>query len=86
MTIEKMDLLCTIDSQESGSGGTGSKFGPRGNARGVFVSLMIMWLSLCSTLHGQTSQGSIAGTVKDAKEALVQNAAVEVLNTATGVR
>jgi hypothetical protein len=86
MTIEKMDLLCTIDSQESGSGGTGSKCGPRGNARGVFVSLMIMWLSLCSTLHGQTSQGSIAGTVKDAKEALVQNAAVEVFNTATGVR
>jgi hypothetical protein len=86
MTIAKMDLLCTIGSEESGGGGASSKSGSRVNLRGVFGSLMMMWLFLCSTLHAQTAQGSIAGTVKDAREALVQGAAVEVLNTATGVR
>ncbi len=69
-----------------GHGGTSSKFGPRVNVCCGLGVLMMTGLFLCSTLQAQTAQGSIAGTVKDAKDAVVQDATVEVLNTATGVR
>jgi hypothetical protein len=53
---------------------------------GLLGVLMMMGLFLSGTLQAQTGQGSIAGTVKDAKEGLVQGATVEVINTATGVQ
>src|SRR5260370_12131556 len=79
-----MYLLCNIAFR--GHGDTSSKPGPRVNVCGVLGLLMMTGLFLCSTLQAQTAQGSIAGTVKDAKDAVVQDATVEVLNTATGVR
>jgi hypothetical protein len=84
MTIVKIYLSLKMGFR--GRGDSGSKCVPRVNTCVVLGVLMMMGLFLGSTLQAQTAQGSIAGTVKDAKEALVQNAAVEVLNTATGVR
>jgi len=84
MTIIRVHLLCNIGFR--GRGDTSSKPGPRVNVCGVLGVLMMTGLFLCSTLQAQTAQGSIAGTVKDPKDALVPNATVEVLNTATGVR
>lgn len=84
MTIRKMYLLCNMGSKRSSVAGL--KPGPWVNVRSMLGFLMVTGLFLCSTLQAQTAQGSIAGTVKDANDALVQNAIVEVLNTATGVR
>jgi hypothetical protein len=69
-----------------GRGDSSSIPEPRGNICGVLGVLIAVGLFLCSSLHAQTAQGSIDGTVRDAKEALVQNATVDMLNTATGVQ
>src|SRR5260370_12844354 len=74
-----MYLLCNIAFR--GHGDTSSKPGPRVNVCGVLGLLMMTGLFLCSTLQAQTAQGSIAGTVKDAKDAGVQDATGEVLIT-----
>jgi len=41
---------------------------------------------LTTSLHAQTGQGSIGGTVRDAQSALVPNAQVRVISDATGVQ
>jgi carboxypeptidase family protein len=73
------------DSNFGGRDGSRSRLS-LGMASWAAGFLMVMGLFLCSTLRAQTAQGSISGTVKDSTQASVQNARVEVLNTATGVQ
>lgn len=64
------------------------------DARRGFFSLLpdllkifiVMAFFLPGNLQAQSGQGSIGGTVRDASNALVQDANVEVSNTATGVQ
>ena len=46
---------------------------------------MMMGLFLLGSLHAQTGQSALTGTVSDSSGAIVSGAGVSVLNTATGV-
>jgi hypothetical protein len=52
----------------------------------AWLGVLVLTVLVSGTLHAQSGQGSIAGTVRDSSDALVQDANVDVLNTATGVR
>src|SRR5216683_3529552 len=83
MTIVKMYLLLNMDF--GGRGDSSSKPGPRVNVCGLFGVLMMMGLFLLGSLHAQTGQSALTGTVSDSSGAIVSGAGVSVLNTATGV-
>lgn len=79
MTLNGM-LCMTVCRRYSGS--RASRGFLTSDLLGAFVAIALL---LPSALHAQAGQGSIAGTVKDPSDAFVQGAAVDVLNTATGV-
>src|SRR5260370_16527409 len=83
MTIVKMYLLRNMDF--GGRGDSSSKPGSRVNVCGLFGVLMMMGLFLLGSLHAQTGQSALAGTVSDSSGAIVSGAGVSVLNTATAV-
>ena len=53
---------------------------------GLLGILAVMTMLSSGNLQAQSGQGSIIGTVRDASDALVQGANIEVINTTTGVK
>ena len=63
MTIAKMELLCNRSFR--GSGDASSKPGVRVNVSGVFGVFLMLGLFLVGSLHAQTGQSALTGTVSD---------------------
>src|SRR6266404_530179 len=53
--------------------------------RTSFVAMALLCLSLSSQAFGQSSNGSVSGTVADAGRALIPGVTITVTNTDTGV-
>ena len=84
MRIVKMHTLHSLDV--GWYEGSGLRRRSMAAAWATATVLIVIGLFFCSPVQAQTAQGSIAGTVKDSSQAVVQNATVEVLNTSTSVQ
>ena len=61
---------------------------PESNSKLRFVGLVALFAALlfCEALHGQSTYGTVLGTVRESSGAVVPGAAVNLINTGTNAK